>query len=232
MAGKGMPSCRPAVTIISRATTACPPRWGRNGCAALLAGTPGWGGSLGLTQLGGKDYQRYASLNAWITPPLPLPAGWQLSGLTGVSHVVYPSRAYFDSSLWEARGVLTYQQGPLWLQGSGGYGVDIGNGARAGGNRHGLFASLSARAALGGGVLGEVGWLYQNWAGARSYSPGLIDVARRQHTQLLRAMVSLPLSKEHGLFLEYRTVRNRENISLFAYQSRSVQLGWQWQFGR
>lgn len=196
----------------------------------------GWdtrlGGSLGLTQLGGKDYQRYASLNAWITPPLPLPAGWQLSGLTGVSHVVYPSRSYFDSSLWEARGVLTYQQGPVWLQGSGGYGVDIGNGARAGGDRHGLFASLSARAALGGGVLGELGWLYQSWAGARSYSPGLIDVARRQHTQLLRAMLSLPLSKEHGLFLEYRTVRNRENISLFAYQSRSVQLGWQWQFGR
>ena len=89
-----------------------------------------------------------------------------------------------------------------------------------------------ANAWLGGGVLGELGWLYQSWAGARSYSPGLIDVARRQHTQLLRAMVSLPLSKEHGLFLEYRMVRNRENISLFAYQSRSVQLGWQWQFGR
>ena len=67
------------------------------------------------------------------------------------------------------------------------------------------FASLSARAALGAACWGELGWLYQSWAGARSYSPGLIDVARRQHTQLLRAMVSLPLSKEHGLFLEYRT---------------------------
>ena len=79
--------------------------------------------------------------------------------------------------------------------------------------------------------MGELGWLHQNWAGARSYSPGLIDVARRQHTQLLRAMVTVPLSKEQALFIEARQVRNRENISLFAYHSRSVQLGWQWQFG-
>ena len=144
---------------------------------------------------------------------------------------MYPSRAYFDSSVWETRAALTYQNQRFWLQGSGGYGLDIGHGSRAGGDRHGLFASVSARAALGGGVLGELGWLYQNWAGARSYSPGLIDVARRQHTQLLRAMVTVPLSKEQALFIEARQVRNRENISLFAYHSRSVQLGWQWQFG-
>ena len=189
------------------------------------------GASLGLTQLGGHDYQRYASVSAAITPPLRLPSGWQATWLNNLSHVMYPSRAYFDSSVWETRAALTYQNQRFWLQGSGGYGLDIGHGSRAGGDRHGLFASVSARAALGGGVLGELGWLYQNWAGARSYSPGLIDVARRQHTQLLRAMVTVPLSKEQALFIEARQVRNRENISLFAYHSRSVQLGWQWQFG-
>ena len=75
-------------------------------------------------------------------------------------------------------------------------------------------------------------WQYQNWAGAQAYSPGLIDVARRQHTQLTRATLWYELTKQQALYLEYRGVRNRENISLFEYQSRAWQLGWQWQFGR
>ena len=95
-----------------------------------------------------------------------------------------------------------------------------------------MFASLNARALLGGGWLGELSWQYQNWAGAQAYSPGLIDVARRQHTQLTRATLWYELTKQQALYLEYRGVRNRENISLFEYQSRAWQLGWQWQFGR
>lgn len=190
------------------------------------------GAALGFTQLGGRDYQRYAAVSAWVEPPLPLPPGWQAAWLNNVSHVTYPGQSYFDSSIWETRAVLTYQTADVWVQGSSGYGLDVGRGERAGGNRHGLFASLSARTLLGGRVTGELGWLYQYWTGARDYSPGLIDTTRRQHTQLLRALFTLPLNKEHGLFLELRSVYNRENISLFAYQSHSAQLGWQWQFGR
>ena len=146
--------------------------------------------------------------------------------------MVYPSRSHFDASLWESRAVLSLQHGPLWVQGSAGYGLDVGSHERAGGDRHGVFASLNARALLGGGWLGELSWQYQNWAGAQAYSPGLIDVVRRQHTQLTRATLWYELTKQQALYLEYRGVRNRENISLFEYQSRAWQLGWQWQFGR
>lgn len=51
-------------------------------------------------------------------------------------------------------------------------------------------------------------------------------------TQLTRATLWYELTKQQALYLEYRGVRNRENISLFEYQSRAWQLGWQWQFGR
>lgn len=162
--------------------------------------------------------------------PLPLPAGWQLRA-DRVSYVVYPSRSYFDSSLWEAHWRADLSAGPIWLQGSGGYGVDIGNGARAGGDRHGLLASLSARAALGAACWVNWAASYQSWAGARSHSPGLIDVARRQHTQLLRAMVSLPLSKEHGLL----SIAWCATGKIFpCLPTRAVACSWagQWQFGR
>lgn len=190
------------------------------------------GASVGLTRLGGESYQRYATISGWLAPPLALPTGWQLGWLNSFSHVVYPSRSHFDASLWESRAVLSLQHGPLWVQGSAGYGLDVGSHERAGGDRHGVFASLNARALLGGGWLGELSWQYQNWAGAQAYSPGLIDVARRQHTQLTRATLWYELTKQQALYLEYRGVRNRENISLFEYQSRAWQLGWQWQFGR
>ena len=103
-----------------------------------------------------------------------------------------------------------------------GYGLDVGSHERAGGDRHGVFASLNARALLGGGWLGELSWQYQNWAGAQAYSPGLIDVARRQHTQLTRATLWYELTKQQALYLEYRGVRNREAVEADTLHQRDL----------
>jgi hypothetical protein len=42
-------------------------------------------------------------------------------------------------------------------------------------------------------------------------------------------VLSYPLAAHQSLNLEARAVRNAENISLFQYNSRQIQLNWQWQ---
>jgi hypothetical protein len=39
----------------------------------------------------------------------------------------------------------------------------------------------------------------------------------------------VPFRDHHALQLEWRRVKNNENISLFQYNSRLLQLSWQWQ---
>jgi hypothetical protein len=73
-------------------------------------------------------------------------------------------------------------------------------------------------------------WTRQQWDSATPYSPELlIDQVRAQRTQILRAVLSWQLRKDHSLILEARGVRNRENISIFQYDNRQLQFSWQWQ---
>lgn len=192
-----------------------------------------WRGNFafGALTLGGGLYQRQGQVQLQLTPPQALPAGWEASGVAGWTRIEYPTLTSFDSQVWDARGLLTYRSADAYAQGSLGYAYDHGTQTRPGGDRQGLVASLTARRRLAGEVLGELGWNQQNWNGERMYSPGLIDVAREQRTRLLRAALIVPLCKQQALHLEYRNVRNRENISLFEYREQMLQLSWQWQTG-
>jgi hypothetical protein len=60
------------------------------------------------------------------------------------------------------------------------------------------------------------------------YSPGLIEVARRQNLSSGRAAVQWYFRPNVSLHLEGRVVRNRENISLFQYNSHALQLSMRW----
>jgi hypothetical protein len=46
---------------------------------------------------------------------------------------------------------------------------------------------------------------------------------------MLRASLAYPIGKHQALQVEARAVRNRENISIFQYNNRQLQLSWQWQ---
>ena len=59
--------------------------------------------------------------------------------------------------------------------------------------------------------------------------PGLIDLARRQDSQILRAALILPLPANQALQFEWRQLRNDETIALFNYKSQLLQLSWTWQ---
>jgi hypothetical protein len=52
---------------------------------------------------------------------------------------------------------------------------------------------------------------------------------RGQHTGILRAILSYQLVKRQTLQLEARAVQNKENIPIFQYNDRVLQLSWQWQ---
>jgi len=157
-----------------------------------------------------------------------LPAGLTLGLLNSWTNVTYPTLTGFDSQLWESRGQLTYKTARAMVQANAGYAFDKGTDQRPGNDRRGAVAGMSGQMLLGSHLLGELGWSYQQSNGSRAYSPSLIDTQRQQATLLWRLALTYPVAPQHALHLEYRDVRNKENISLFAYQGKMLQLSWEW----
>ncbi|HEX7636436.1 MAG TPA: tetratricopeptide repeat protein [Noviherbaspirillum sp.] len=192
-----------------------------------------WGvrgtGMAALFGLGGQLYQRQAQIQARITPPLPLPNHLQFNMLAGLSHLEYATLQNFDSNTWELRGLLSYRTERGLVEASVGHLTDRALSARPGGDRDGWFASLYGRTRLGGDVIGELGWTRQTWVSQSAYSPGLISQIRNQDTQVLRGALIIPIRPHHSINVELRQVHNNENISIFQYNSRQLQVSWQWQ---
>lgn len=186
-------------------------------------------GLLALHSLGGKLYQVQSQAQLSVTPPLKLPRELQLSMIGGVSHVQYPTLENFDANTWELRTLLSYRTFSTQAYASIGYLYDRANATRPGGDRAGWFTSLYARTRLTVNVIGEAGWTRQSWLSKSVYSPGLIDELRDQKTQVLRGALIFPVAERQSIQLEVRAVRNSENISVFQYNSRQLQVSWQWQ---
>ncbi|MFZ6648653.1 tetratricopeptide repeat protein [Undibacterium sp. TJN25] len=192
-----------------------------------------WGlrttGMLGLLTLDGHLYQKQELLQARVTPPLNLPAAMQFSVVGGLTHLQYPTQINYDSNIWELRGLLSYQSDKYNLQTSLAYMSDLATGPRQGGDRNGWFASAQGRTQLYGDIIGELGWTRQIWQNELVYSPGLINQERHQDTQIFRAAAIFPVRQRQSVQIELRNVSNKENISLFQYNSKSLQVSWRWQ---
>lgn len=188
-------------------------------------------GSLGVTTMGGRAYQKQAQAQARVAPPLPLPANTQLYLTASATHTKYLTLRTFDSDVLEARALLAHQAGTLAASATAGLLSDRARSDRPGGNRHGNYLTLSVRRPLGWDTSGELAWTRQQWDSASPYSPELlIDQVRAQRTQVLRATLTYQVAKNQTVALEGRMVRNRENISIFQYNNRQLQLSWQWQY--
>ncbi|MBA5608610.1 tetratricopeptide repeat protein [Duganella sp. FT3S] len=183
---------------------------------------------LSALQLNGHYYQRQAQVQLRATPPVDLPEALEWSLTSGLSHVTYPTRTKYDANTVELGSTLNYRDNVR--QALAGVGVlsDHGQAGRLGGNRDGWYGNLLLYSNLGERFSGQLGWTRQVWRGASVYSPNVIDLVRRQDTRLLTASVSMQLPAHHSLQLEWRSTQNRENISLFQYNSRSLQLTWHW----
>ena len=185
-------------------------------------------GLAALHSLGGQLYQVQSQGQMRVTPPLKLPAAFQFSIIGGLSHVEYPTLENFDANTWELRALLAYRTEKTQAHASVGYLYDNGHAVRPGGDRAGWFTSLQGRTRLTESMFGELGWTQQTWLSKSAYSPGLIDQVRDQHTQVLRGALIFPITKQQAIHVELRQVRNDENISVFQYNSRQLQVSWQW----
>lgn len=190
------------------------------------------GGALaGALTLGGRLYQEQAQLQLRAIPPLALPRGFELQLVAGLSHVSYQTLSAFDSNISELRGILDYRAGARQLQLGLARLNDRATGTRPGGDRHGWSFALSGRSRLFGKLEGEIDWIGSTWRGSTAYAPGLIEDIRSQQTHTVRAALLYPLNDRSTLQLEWRRVRNRENISIFQYNSGQLQLSWHWRGG-
>jgi len=187
-------------------------------------------GSIGAVTLGSHYYQRQAQLQARVGLPLPLPPGIQLTLLAGATRTEFMTLQNFDSNTYELRGLLNWRREGRYASASVGRLQDRASDQRPGGSRQGWYGNALLRQALPRGLTGELSYTAQNWSGSLPYSAGFIDAVRRQITQSLRATLIYPLTRNQLLQLEGRAVHNRENISIFQYNNRQLQLSWQWQY--
>lgn len=184
--------------------------------------------TVSVVSLGGQLYQRQVQLQARTAAPLALPPGYELTLSAALSNVAYVTRQKFDANTGELSALLNYRGKQAQGQVALGALVDRGEAGRLGGNRHGWYASVQSQRRFGARLNGELGFTRQDWRGQTVYSPDLVEAVRSQSTRQWRAALSTPLSRSQNLQLEYRHVQNLENISLFQYNSRVVQLNWRW----
>jgi hypothetical protein len=192
----------------------------------------GWGargmGSASFVSLGGQLYQRQLQLQARTAVPLPLPPRVDLTLSAALGNIVYLTRRKFDANTGELSALLNYRGEANQGQAAFGLLVDRGEAGRLGGNRHGWYASLQGQRRFTPWLDGEFGYTLQDWHGQTIYSPGLIEAVRNQSTRQWRAALAAAITPHQSVQLEWRTVQNRENISLFQYNSRVIQLNWRW----
>lgn len=183
---------------------------------------------LGALTLGGSLYQEQAQVQLRAAPPWKLPKGYDFSFLGSVTRTSYKTLANFDSTTFELRNVLGFHTDSSQAQAAIGYQRDLGNAERPGGDRSGWSARVYGRRMLLDTLQAELELTGQRWQGENLYSPGVIDVARKQNNLVLRTVLSYALKRDQSLQLEWRQVRNRENISIFQYDSHQIQLNWRW----
>jgi hypothetical protein len=187
------------------------------------------GASISLVGLGGRLYQQQSQLQMRVTLPKLAPPSMEVALTGALSHIDYVHRQSFNADMGDL-GVAMGWRGPH-SQFAGTFGVqtDYGPASRLGGDRHGRYFATQWKEKWRERYIVEGGFAQQLWRGTTPYSPGLIDQVRSQNMRQLRAAVSYALRPHQTLQLEWRKVKNKENISLFQYNSQLFQLNWRWQ---
>ncbi len=184
--------------------------------------------NLAVLSLGGALYQQLGHLNLLVSPPLHLPEGMRLDLSGGVTRIAYPTQPDYDATVREMRGLLNYKTEQVQVQMTAAYYFDRALSVRPGGDRHGWSTGIQGNSRVVGDVFGELGWNRLTWRSESAYSPGLIDQARYQITDVFRAALIIPVAAHQAVSIELRQVRDRENISIFQYDDRQVLVNWLW----
>lgn len=186
------------------------------------------GAAASAVRFGGELFQRQLQVQGRLATPLALPWRPQVQLSASLARVRYPRMDNFDATHAELRSQLSIRRGSGSLSASASLQADRASGLRPGGDRRGWLLSLQSRTAIGGPLSAEFGYSHQAWNSQSVYAPDLIDVVRRQRVRVARAGLSYALDRNNSLVLEARVVHNNENISIFQYNNRVLQLAWQW----
>jgi tetratricopeptide (TPR) repeat protein len=184
--------------------------------------------ALGYVTLDRVLYQRQQQLQARLTPPLRLAPEAEFAFYGNLNHVIYPTRSAYDGNTLELGGIFGYRAGHSLTQATLTRLRDDSAEGRPGGDRKGWFGNLQWYADVTARLSLEAGLTHQRWRSDGIYSPGLIETRRLQQTTTLRAAGNWQLQPHTSVVLEWRGTFNRENISLFQYNSRALQLSLRW----
>lgn len=184
--------------------------------------------ALGYVTLDRTLYQRQQQLQARLSPPLKLPADMEFALSANVSRVNYPTRSAYDGTTLELGGIVGRRVARSLTQATLTRLRDDSGSGRPGGDREGWYGNLQWYGEISDRLALEAGLSHQHWRSADAYSAGLIDARRRQNTTVVRAGGQWSVRAHTNVVLEWRGTFNRENISLFQYNSRALQLSVRW----
>lgn len=205
---------------------------------ALIAGLEeGWqvndwkfesSATAGFTSLGGKPYMYQMQVQANALVPTPLPAGWSFVVGGGLARSHYAELSSSDGYILESWTSLRKRRPNIEWQFNAGAMHDKAINRRPGGNRSGVFGVISVHFKVASDIEAEMSWQQQRWLSKERYAPGLIDIRRDQASALFTTTASIPLTKNSFFITEIQALKNRENISIFGYESTVLQFSWQY----
>jgi len=184
--------------------------------------------ALGYVTLDRILYQHQQQLQARLAPPLPLAPQAEFALYANLNRVIYPTRPTYDGHTLELGAIGGYRGKRSLTQATLTQLRDDASAGRPGGDRQGWFGSLQWYGELTDRLTLEAGLTRQRWHSEAIYSAGLIETRRLQNTTTLRAAGTWQLRPHYSAVLEWRGTFNHENISLFQYNSRALQLSLRW----
>jgi len=190
--------------------------------------------NVNILSLANALYQKQLTGRISFDAPQASTSLFKWSLITSASRILYPTINNFDASIFEIRALAARQSENYYLNMNTALMYDQGNDQRLGGDRTGWSAGGFFRGSTPlrlwqKPIFVELGLQHQSWQNKKIYLTGLINEKKHQNNNVVRAALGWALDQENTLQLEYRQISNRENISFLSFDSRQIQLSWQWQ---
>lgn len=142
----------------------------------------------------------------------------------------YRNLKAYNAKVYELKTDLKYSQNNYLTTLTAGILFDKAENNRPGGNKKGFFIAANHKYSPHNKWLFEVFAHYQKWNSSRIYLANFIPRKRNQKLFAYGFTADYSVNKNNSFGIEFMNFNNQENISLFEYKNRSLQLYWQYYF--
>lgn len=140
----------------------------------------------------------------------------------------YKNIAAYNSKVYEIKTDLKYYQENFLTTLTAGILFDNEENIRPGGNKKGFFIAANHKYSPNNKWLFELFTHYQKWNSSRIYLANFIPYKRNQKIYAYGLNADYKINKNNSIGIEFMNLTNQENISLFEYKNKSIQLYWQY----